>query len=163
MIVVSDTSPIRALHHLNLLNLLPDLFGEVIVPFAVEAELIRPRGNSSSVDVAAFPFIRVQAASDQTRVDELLNELDRGEAEALALAIEISADVVLIDESRGRRKALDLHLAVTGLVGVLIEAKLRGFIPAVIPLIDRLRDELNFWIGPELRRRVAVLAGEPEN
>jgi len=79
----------------------------------------------------------------------LLNEtLDIGEAEAIALSIELSADAVLIDELDGRLAASNLGLDVTGLVGVLVKAKQFGLIPSVQPEIEKLVSEAGFWLNP---------------
>jgi predicted nucleic acid-binding protein len=86
-VVVSDTSPIRALVHLELIEALAPLFGEVFVPPAVVAELSHPPGSFRSIDVGVYPYLIVRSASDVRRVEELCQELDRGEAEAVALAV----------------------------------------------------------------------------
>ena len=88
-VVVSDTSPIRALTHLGLLELLRDLFGQILVPPAVEAELKSPPSGLPAADVARLLFVHVQAPRDRSRVDYFLQSLDPGESEALALALEV--------------------------------------------------------------------------
>ena len=88
-IVVSDTSPLRALAHLGHLDLLPALYKEVFVPPAVARELMQPPPNLPAVDVASLSSARIQTPSDPRRVQSFLQFLDAGEAEALALAIEL--------------------------------------------------------------------------
>lgn len=73
-------------------------------------------------------------------------ELDKGEAEAIALALELGADQVLIDERRGRRIAARLNLRYTGILGILVEAKNRGLISEVKPLLDALIDRAGFGL-----------------
>jgi len=97
-IVVSDTSAIAALVHLRLAHVLRSLFAEVFVPPAVAHELKNPRGPRPVVDVGQLPFIRVQAPADAGRVARLRADLDAGESEAIAPAIELAADWILIDE-----------------------------------------------------------------
>ncbi len=160
-IVVSDTSPIRALAHLSLLTLLPELFSEVRVPPAVDDELRRPPAGLPRVDVRDLRFVTIQAPRDRARVRELLRDLDPGESEALALAVEVGVSAVLIDESAGRRMAKQLRLLPVGALGVLIRAKQRGLVPEVVPLVDRLRSDLGFFISDQLRAEVQRLAGEP--
>ncbi|MGP0066280.1 MAG: DUF3368 domain-containing protein [Isosphaeraceae bacterium] len=160
-VVVSDTSPIRALAHLSLLALLPELFAEVLVPPVVDDELKRPPTGLPSVDVAGLRFVTIQAPRDRTRVQELLRDLDPGESEALALAVEVGVSVVLIDESAGRRMARQLGLLPIGVLGILIRAKQRGLVLEVVPLLDRLRSELGFFISDQLRSEVQRLADEP--
>ena len=159
-LVVSDTSPIRALNFLGLLPVLEQLYGPIVVPFAVERELANPREGFEAIDIRTFPFIGIQAPNDRQRVDAFRSMLDLGESEALALAIEIHADVVLIDESEGRRAATMNGLAWLGTLAVLLEAKVRGHITEVCPLMDRLTDELGFFIAPSLRQRLRKLAAE---
>ncbi len=87
-------------------------------------------------------------------------ELGEGEAEAIALALESQADLVLLDERRGRQRAVRLGLRVTGVLGVLVEAKCQHLLAAVRPVLDALRHDAGFWISDDLYRRVLDLAGE---
>lgn len=159
-IVVSDTSAIAALFHLELASILQALFGEVFVPPAVAHELKNPRGPRPAVDVAQVQFITVQAPTDVARVARLRADLDAGESEAIALAIELAADWILIDEDEGRRVAINLGLQTTGVCGILVRAKRDGLIEAVLPEIDRLTREIEFRISSGLRAQIASLAGE---
>jgi uncharacterized protein len=86
--------------------------------------------------------------------------LDLGETQALALALELRADVVLLDERLGRRVAHALGLRVTGLLGALILAKRRGHIDAVRPIIDDLRTRAGCWFDEALVADVCAAAGE---
>ena len=109
-IIVSDTSPIRALAHLDHLEVLSLLFGEVFVPPAVVEELEQPRRRFAPIAVRSLPYIRVQAPTDRSVIDRLLGQLNLGEAEAIALAIEIHADAILVDEAARRTVARELGL-----------------------------------------------------
>jgi uncharacterized protein len=91
---------------------------------------------------------------DTSRVAQLRAELDLGEAEAIALALEKRADLVLVDERLGRRAARALGLRVTGLLGVLAEAKRAGLIERVKPVIEDLQERAGFWISAELVSQV---------
>src|SRR5205807_1787553 len=113
-IVVSDTSPVRALHHLGLTKLLEQLYRQVYVPGAVAEELRRAGPHFATFEVADFPFLIVASPQDQGRVRELERKLDRGEAAAIVLALERKAEVVLIDELAGRAVARGLGLKVIG-------------------------------------------------
>jgi predicted nucleic acid-binding protein len=95
-----------------------------------------------------------------TSVTVLQMELDVGEAEAIALAKELAADLLLMDGRRGRDIAARLGLRVIGLLGVLIEAKHRGMIPAVKPILDDLKAKAGFWVSQQLYARVLQAAGE---
>ena len=160
MLVVSDTSPIRALAHLDQLDLLQVLFDEVFLPPAVLVELEQPRRGFVPLDVRSVAFLRVRAPADRVVVAELSATLDRGEAEAIALAIELRADALLIDEAVGRAVAQQHGLTAVGVLGVLLRARQRGLIGVIGPLLDRLQNELGFFIGAELRAEVLRRAGE---
>jgi hypothetical protein len=160
-IVVSDTSPIRALDFLDLLEVLPVLFDRVLIPPAVAAELVRTGGRFRLIDVSDFVFLELRPAHDQAQVNRLLPLLDRGEAEAIVLAQEIAADAILIDEADGRRVAQEKYgLRTIGTLGILLSAKQRGTIPAVRSLVDQLRDGLGFFVSESLYREVLRRAGE---
>ena len=79
-------------------------------------------------------------------------QLDPG-AEAIVVAAELEADLLLVDEKRGRRIAIDRGLEVTGLLGVLAEAKARGLISRCQPVLDDMIRVAGFWIGDDLRSR----------
>lgn len=93
-------------------------------------------------------------------VAALRGELDQGEAEAIALAMEMQADLLLIDEQAGRAAATRLGIHRIGLLGVLLEAKSKDLIPAVRPLLDALRTEAGFWISASLYDHMLKAADE---
>ncbi len=119
MIVVSDTSPLTALLTIGEAELLPQLFREVIIPAAVKDEL-------ALYHDALPPWVRVIAANDAEAVRGFASVVDEDEAEAIELAKELRADLLLIDERKGRRLAVKEGVAVIGLIGVVILAKRRG-------------------------------------
>jgi uncharacterized protein len=90
----------------------------------------------------------------------LLSSLHKGEAAAIALAVDLKADIAIIDEQEGRRLATQAGLTVTGVLGILLRAKLAGQIAAVEPEIRALRSQARFFIAPSLEARVLSLAGE---
>ena len=92
-------------------------------------------------------------------MQELREDLDPGEAEAIVLAIERRADL-LVDERRGRRTATAAGIMVTGLLGVVAEAKRAGRIDLVKPVLDELIQTARFWIGPDLYAEVLAELGE---
>jgi len=159
-IIVSDTSPIRALAHLDLLAVLKGLFEQVLVPPAVDSELLHPPVGLLPVDVRTLDFVLIQAPRNLERVQKLLETLDLGESEAMALALELGALAILIDESAGRAMAKRLGLLPIGVLGILVRAKQRGLIVTVAPHIDRLARELGFFISGSLRVEILRSAGE---
>jgi predicted nucleic acid-binding protein len=159
-IVVSDTSPIRALAHLNLLGVLDSLFGQVIVPPSVDAELRNPPVRLTPVDVRTLGFVLIQAPQDVRRVEQLRETLDPGESEAIVLALELGAMAILMDERAGRAMAKQLGLMPIGVLGTLVRAKQRGLIGPIAPITDRLEQELGFFISASLRAEILKSAGE---
>lgn len=161
MIIVSDTSPINNLAAINHLNLLQQLYGTVIIPEAVYQELTDPEFPvAGATEVKTFDWIQTRQVSDRNVVEALANDLDKGEAEAIALALEIKAEQLLIDERRGRLIADRLQLRYVGILGILVEAKSRRLISTVKPLMDALRNQAGFWIDAALYNRVLQLVGE---
>ena len=141
-VVVADTSPLIALAVMDLLPVLPKLFKKVLVPSSVVKEclgdLTKPRAMDISNALANQLFIE-QSASDKLYCELLANVLDAGEAEAIALAKELNA-VVMIDERAARNVAAREHIDCIGSLYVLIKAKQEQLIPAVAPLLERLLD-----------------------
>jgi len=160
ILVVSDTSPIRALHHLGLLPILGQLFERVIVPPAVVDELASPPPRFAIVDLADYDFFEIRAPHNISQVQQFLYSLDAGESEALALAIEIHAEAVLMDEAAGRKAATENGIVWFGTLGILLRAKTQGHLAKVRPLMDRLIDELDFFVSEKLKQEVLELAGE---
>lgn len=151
LIVVSDTSPIRALVHVQQQSVLGALFDRVVIPPAVETELRASSFRVKPVDARALPNVEVRAPTDTARVMKLRSRLGPGESEALALAVELRPAAVLMDEAVGRRVAEELGLVPLGVIGLLCRAKRVGILPAVRPILDRLESEIGFAIGAELK------------
>ena len=108
MIVVGNTSPITNLAAIGQFDLLHSLYGEVSIPDAVWTELnAHGRQWPGSAEVANASWVERRAVGNQELVVAFERDLDRGEAEAIALAVEMSADLILLDEHEGRRIAQD--------------------------------------------------------
>ena len=153
MIVVSDTSAISALLQIRRADLLSASYGEVFIPEAVRNELC--------VGHAQIPdFIRTVPIVDRTFFARLRQEIDEGEAEAIVLASELKADDLLMDETKGRRVAIREGMHVIGLLGVLLETKLRGIAPSIRPIIEQLEHEASFRVATSLKEAVLRAAGE---
>jgi uncharacterized protein len=98
--------------------------------------------------------------ADCRRVAELATTLDRGEAEAIALAEQLTTDAILIDELAARTVAMGRGLTVVGTLGILLRAKQVGLCKEIQPLLIRRQTEINFFIAPALREKVLEQAGE---
>lgn len=136
--VVANATPVIALALISQLDLLQRLYGQVSIPPAVQAEVLAGGPGSPGFAELQSKWIQVVSLQDPQRAD-LLSDLDRGEAEVIALAQELHADLVIIDERLARRHARRLGFKLTGTLGVLVKAKQRGLIPAVKPLVDQLQ------------------------
>lgn len=155
MIIVSDTSPLNNLAAVNQLHLLHQLYGIVFIPEAVYRELTDPPSPvAGATEVQTLDWIQTRAVSDRTLVEALSNELDIGEAEAIALAVETKAEQLLIDERRGRLVAARLNLRYIGILGILVEAKSQGLIAEVKPVLDALINNAGFWVAEPLYNSV---------
>ncbi len=162
MTVVSNTSPITNLAAIRQLDLLQQLYTQIIIPEAVYQELT---GLETPVpgtrEVQDLDWIQVRSVVNSSFVIALQQEpLDPGEAEAIALVRELNADRLLIDERKGRAIASRLGIKLTGVLGILIVAKHRGLIPEIKPLIDELIDISRFRVSDELYARVLQDVGE---
>ncbi|MDX2283149.1 MAG: DUF3368 domain-containing protein [Bacteroidia bacterium] len=135
------------------------VLGDIYIPPAVAAELSRMT-SPVRFDPAGWPRIHIVPLQQDTLARELSIRLDPGEAEAIALAEELHASLLLIDEAKGRRIAIERGIPVTGLLGVLLAAKAGGHIPAVAPLLHALIHDAHFRIGEALQQHVLQLAGE---
>ncbi|AKG20357.1 DUF3368 domain-containing protein [Calothrix sp. 336/3] len=160
MIIVSDTSPISNLAAIGQLELLQQLYGNVIIPTAVHQEIL----NSGDTDPAVLAiksvnWIQICSITNNTLFQNLQNNLDIGEAEAITLAVELNADRLIVDERRGRKEAIKLGLRVTGILGILLAAKQQGLVSTIQPLLDDLIAN-GFWIREELYAELLQLAGE---
>jgi uncharacterized protein len=164
VIVVSDTSPINNLAAINQLQLLQQLYGIILIPEAVYRELTDPSFPvAGAAEVQTFDWIQCRSVNDRTVIEALSNELDVGEAEAIALALETKAELVLIDERRGRLVAGRLNLRYTGILGILVESKSRGLINEVKPLMNALINQAGFWVAAPLYNNVLRFVNEDES
>ena len=153
---VSNTSPLIYLHRLRRLELLPCLFGKIIVPVQVDQELDRGRARGRDVpDLRAQPWIEIRKAS----ADHDYAELGPGESGALDLARALPDAIVILDDGAARAWAARLGIRCVGTVGILIEAKRQGHIDQVAPNLDCLA-KLGFRMGSALCQRALVECGE---
>lgn len=138
-----------------------ELYGGIIIPEAVKLELTGVDiPVAGATEVQTQNWIQTRSVVNQELVTTLRLEIDEGEAEAIALAIELNAQLLLIDEHLGRTVASRLGLKFTGVLGVLLEAKSNGLITAVKPLLDNLIVQAGFWVTEALYNRVLQMADE---
>ena len=163
MIVVSDTSPLSSLAIVGCLSLLKEIYSIVIIPQAVAEELTNSRDEDNRISsVLSLEWVEVRETTNLELVAFLRNEqnLDRGEAEAIALALELKANELLIDERLGRREATRLGLSITGVLGILLIAKRRELIHKIEPVMSDLIFQASFRISRQLYKEVLLAADE---
>ena len=162
MVVVSNTSPLSNLAIIGRLGLLQEQFGTVLVPGAVRQELSRLR-HSAAIGLldAAFSegWLRVTPLQKPVPTDVGIG-LHPGETEALGLAIEQHADLVLLDDGDARRRAAQIGLRFLGVLGILLRARQQGRVPSLREEIRRLREEARFFIAGKLEVELLISAGE---
>ena len=151
MLVVADSSPLIALCRIGRLELLHELFGQLMLPDAVWREVAasHPEKTGASAIVSSS-WIERRDVQDVPLVTLLRQDLGAGESEAIVLAREVKADLLLMDERRGRSAAKRLGITCTGLVGVLLEARRRGVLADPAGVGEELRNLAGFWIAEEL-------------
>jgi uncharacterized protein len=158
--VICDTSPIQYLHQAGQLSLLPALAQAVTIPTAVDAELRVGRQLGVNLpDPASLAWIQIHQPAS-TAALALVRDLGPGESGVLALALESPDAMVVLDDALARRVALSLGLRIRGTLGVLLDAKARGIIRAVRPILDDMV-RLGFRLSPDTRAEILRRAGEP--
>ena len=156
MVVVADASPLIYLSRVGVLDLLSVLFGEVVVPRAVWAEVVDQRPSAPGLDaLKSARWIRV--IDSELPTTDL--GLDPGETAAILLAEGLHAELLLIDERMGRRVAEARGLVVRGTLGVLVQARRTGALTALRPVLEQLVGD-GFRISPALLREALAAVGE---
>ncbi|MBD1219300.1 MAG: DUF3368 domain-containing protein [Anabaena sp. CoA2_C59] len=157
MPVISNTSPLLNLAIIDQLDLLRQQFGEILIPKAVLEELrveeILP-GSDHLREALVAGWLQVREVNNPSLVQLLQRDLDRGEAEAIALALLLDADWIILDERDGRRIAKSFGLQVTGILGVVIRASRNGQISSLPLVINQLREEAGFHIAQNLLSQI---------
>ena len=156
MIIISNSTPLVHLSAMDKLDLLKQLFGEIRIPEEVYQEvIIRGQGKPGSEEVGAARWIKREMVKDQLAVSTLNTRLGVGESACLILAIELGADLVILDDRSARLEAQALGLKITGSIGVLLKADEEGLVD-----FGRSFDELlatGFRLSPKERERILQL------
>jgi len=161
--VVSNSSVLIALSAIGQLELLHWLCGEdqLVIPTAVWREVVEEgEGQPGAREVRAAEWIRVEEARSHPLLHVLVAQLDRGEAEAVTVAQEVGADLLLLDEKEARRVATKLGIRLLGTVGLLLWAKREGQLAEIRGPLEALQKRAGFRISEELCKRVLGEAKE---
>ena len=145
---VTNSTCLIGLERIGRLDLLPQVFSTVFAPPAVAAEVRSP-----------LSWLRVQAVQNAVAVTTLKTQMDAGEAEAIALAMELGDVLLILDDKKARRVAQQLNLKVIGTVGMLLRGKRQGVIAEIKPLVLALL-QADFRISEGIVREALWLSGE---
>lgn len=161
MVVVSDSSVLTALLFTDKLHLLPGLFHEIHIVRSVYKELVSLEKYGFKTTEFEKDWIKVVdfQATPSTHFD-WISTLDKGEIDSILFSLESKADIILIDEKKGREAAKQSGIRVLGTLGILLEFKKRGLIPSLKPLIEVLVNQLQFRLSPSLILDVLKKANE---
>lgn len=163
MPIVSNTSPLLNLAIIGRLELLEQQFSDVLIPPAVLGELRAGEGlpgSESLRDAIRKGWLQVVELTSRDVANVLWRTLDEGEAEAIALAMQLQSEQILLDERDGRRAALAAGLKPVGALGVLLRAKRDGVLSSLQVELVRLREIANFRIAADLETELLAAAGE---
>lgn len=163
MLAVSNTSPVSNLAIVGRLQLLRSQFGELWVPPAVKLELDQlhqPDALREIQQALQEGWIKTKGLVSNSITGLLQATLDPGEAEAISLALELKADLILLDERDGRAAAERAGLRVTGLFGVLWRAKKDGQVESISQELEALRTRARFFVSSKWERLILESAGE---
>ena len=156
--IVSNTTPIISLLKIGKLEFLEKIYGEILIPREVFNEIQKGKDKPYYADISQLHWITIKDIGDKKALNYFV-DLDAGEAEVIVLASELEADLVIIDETLGRRFAKHSGLKVTGTIGVLIKAKEMGLINKISPLLDDLQRR-GIWISDKLIKNILKIVKE---
>lgn len=157
--VIANTSPLLYLHQVGCLSVLQQLYRTIIVPPAVQEELEAGKRQGVDVpDVSSLAWIHIHPVASAALVPAVV-DLGQGEAEVIALGLEIADSLLILDDQLARRIA-DLHkLRYTGTLGVLVKAKRTGYLSSVGAVVTALREK-GMWLNNMIVEDVLRLSGE---
>lgn len=162
MKVVCDTNVIIDLSKIRRLDLLKDLFNEVLIPDEVREELIAgEEGGIEDADIkkAVSEWISVKEVEDRFALENMKAHIDKGESACIVLCKEIDADLLAINDLKARGVAHALGIRIIGTLGILLLAKEKGLIRKIQPVLDELR-KIGAYMSNSLYNRILKDAGE---
>ena len=148
-VIISDTSCLILLDKIGELELLNKLFGIIITTSEVANEFGQPLPS----------WVEIRQPSDKNYQSIIEATVDKGEASAIALAIEMDDCLLIIDDLKGRKFANKIGLTIIGTIGVIVDAKLTGIISSVKPVLAKIK-MTNFRITKELEAMILKRSGE---
>ncbi len=161
MTIVSDASSLGSLALIDYLWLLEAIYGTVVISEVVARELATAK-NARIQAVLSVDWVKVQGPTEGAiaTIRQQNQQLDLGDTHTLALALQLNADELLINERRGRQVAQGLGLSVIGIVGIILIAKQRALIPSVRRVMDTLVELAGFRISHQLYQKILKFVDE---
>lgn len=156
--VVSNTTPIISLLKIGKLEILKDLYQELFIPYEVYLEIEAGKHKEYYTDLSKVEWIRIVKIQNEKSLLFFL-DLDKGEAEAIVLAQETNADLIILDETLGRFHAKHIGLIVTGTIGILLKAKENCIIDKIKPILNELSQK-GIWLSEQLIKQTLTKASE---
>lgn len=157
--IICDTSPLQYLYQLDMLNVFETLAEHIIVPPAVVDELAVGRAQGINLpDPTVLEWVTVRTPASAA-VLPLITDIGPGETEVLALALESTDAIVILDDALARQVAATLSIRFRGTLGLLLDAKQAGLVSTVAPLLDQLQ-ALGFRLSSSTRDDILDLADE---
>ena len=148
-IIISDTSCFIILTNIGELDLLHKVYDHIVTTVDIAAEFGEPLPE----------WIEIMSVADKYRQQILEMQIDKGESSAIALALETPGSTVILDDYKARKIAAQLGIIYTGTIGVIIKAKLKGIIPSIKPLLEKIK-KTDFRLSGEIEIRALHEAGE---
>lgn len=156
--VISNTTPVLSLLKIDKLDLLKELYGRILVPYAVFQEIEKGKEKLYYQDLTQLKWVKIENIKNRDAKAYFV-DLDEGEAEVLILANEQKADLLIMDEIMGRRYAKQLNFHLTGTIGILLKSKEMGFISSIKKLLTELTEK-GTWLSQDLISKALTLADE---
>lgn len=148
-VIVSDTSCFIALAKIGAFEILKDLYQEIVTTTEVADEFGQKLPS----------WIILDTVKDLQKQHMLEIQVDKGEASAITLALELGADLIILDDFKARKVAQTLGLSVTGTLGIIVKAKKSGLIPSIKPILKKLQ-KTDFYLSKMVLKEALRLAGE---
>lgn len=148
-IIISDTSCFILLTNIGELDLLHKVYNQVVTTVDIAIEFGEPLPE----------WVEILQVNNTARQEILELQLDKGESSAIALALETPNSLIILDDYKARKIAQRLHIAFTGTVGVIIKARLKGIIPSVKPLLEKIK-ATNFRLSADIEHQILKEANE---
>lgn len=163
MRVVTNTSPLIFLAKIGLLDLLTRLYEKLVIPAGVVEEISQWESADTRIIRNWIGMSEVKVLSpDRGYLKEIPQNLGQGERQCIAIAEQMSADLVILDDAEGRALARSLRISITGTIGCIVEAYEAGYVGSIRHELDRLREE-GMWLSEDLYDRVLEDVGEHDD